>query len=150
MDVILKKDIPNLGEQNDLVSVKDGYARNYLIPKKLAIIATASIKKAHEEIIKQRAHKEEKIRQEAEALVEKIKDIKLTIAAKTSSKGKIFGSINNIQIAEELKKEGHEIERKNISIKEEPIKNVGSYTAHIKLYRDITVDVPFEVVTESE
>jgi large subunit ribosomal protein L9 len=150
MDVILKTNITNLGEQNDLVSVKDGYARNFLIPKKLAVIATASVKKAHEEIVKQRAHKEEKIRKEADELVEKIKDVKLSIPAKTSSKGKIFGSVNNIQIAEALKKEGHEIERKNITIKEEPIKEVGNYTAHVKVYRDITVDVPFEVFTEKE
>jgi len=150
MDVILKTNIPNLGEQNDLVSVKDGYARNFLIPKKLAVIATASVKKAHEEIVKQRAHKEEKIRKEADELVEKIKDVKLSIPAKTSSKGKIFGSVNNIQIAEALKKEGHEVERKNITIKEEPIKEVGNYTAHVKVYRDITVDVPFEVFTEEE
>ncbi len=150
MDVILKTNIPNLGEPNDLVSVKDGYARNFLIPKKLAVIATASVKKAHEEIVKQRAHKEEKIRKEADELVEKIKDVKLSIPAKTSSKGKIFGSVNNIQIAEALKKEGHEIERKNITIKEEPIKEVGNYTAHVKVYRDITVDVPFEVFTEKE
>ncbi len=150
MDVILKTNITNLGEQNDLVSVKDGYARNFLIPKKLAVIATASVKKAHEEIVKQRAHKEEKIRKEADELVEKIKDVKLSIPAKTSSKGKIFGSVNNIQIAEALKKEGHEVERKNITIKEEPIKEVGNYTAHVKVYRDITVDVPFEVFTEKE
>ncbi len=150
MDVILKTNIPNLGEQNDLVSVKDGYARNYLIPKKLATIATASVKKAHDEIVKQRAHKEEKLRKEAEGIVDKIKDIKLTIAAKTSTKGKIFGSVNNIQIAEALKKEGHEIERKNIKIKEEPIKEIGNYTAQVKIYRDISADVAFEVVTEKE
>ncbi len=148
MDIILKQDIPNLGYKNDIVSVKKGYARNYLIPKGLAINATASAKKMHEENIRQRAHKEEKIRKEAEEMVEKLKDVSLTIGAKTSSKGKIFGSVNTIQIAEALKEKGFDIERKNIKIKEDMIKEIGKYNAVVRLHKEITVDVPFEIVSE--
>lgn len=148
MEVILKQDVSNLGLKDDLVAVKDGYARNFLIPKNMAIIASTSAKKMHAETVKQRQHKEQKLRDEAEALKEKLQDVKLTIGAKTSTKGKIFGSVNNIQIAEALKKDGHEIDRKNIKIKDDQIKEVGSYAATIKLYRDITVDVNFEVVAE--
>jgi large subunit ribosomal protein L9 len=148
MDVILKQDIQNLGYKNDVVSVKKGYARNYLIPQGLAINATPSAKKIHEENIKQRAHKEEKIREEAEAMVEKLKDISLTIGAKTSSKGKIFGSVNTIQIAEALKEKGYDIERKNIKIKDDLIKEIGKYTATIRLHKEVSVDIPFEIVSE--
>ena len=148
MDIILKQDIPNLGYKNDIVSVKKGYARNYLIPQGLAINATASAKKMHEENIRQRAHKEEKIRKEAEAMVEKLKDVSLTIGAKTSSKGKIFGSVNTIQIAEALKEKGYDIERKNIKIKEDMIKEIGKYNATIRLHKEVTVDIPFEIVSE--
>jgi large subunit ribosomal protein L9 len=148
MDVILKQDIQNLGYKNDVVSVKKGYARNYLIPQGLAINATPSAKKIHEENIKQRAHKEEKIREEAEAMVEKLQDISLTIGAKTSSKGKIFGSVNTIQIAEALKEKGYDIERKNIKIKDDLIKEIGKYTATIRLHKEVSVDIPFEIVSE--
>jgi large subunit ribosomal protein L9 len=148
MDIILKEDIPSLGHKDDIITVKDGYARNYLIPKGLAINATASVKKMHAEILKQRAHKEEQIRQEAESQAEKMKDIKLTIGAKTSTKGKIFGSVNTIQIAESLKAEGFEIERKNITIKEDLIKEIGSYTATVKLHKQVSVEIPFEIVAE--
>jgi large subunit ribosomal protein L9 len=148
MDIILKEDITNLGHKDDIVTVKDGYARNYLIPKGLAVNATASVKKMHEEIIRQRAHKEEKLREEAEKTAKKLEDVSLTIGAKTSTKGKIFGSVNTIQIAESLSEKGFDIDRKNITIKEELIKEVGSYTAQVKLYKDVVVDVPFEIVAE--
>lgn len=148
MEIILKQDIPNLGYKNDIVTVKTGYARNYLIPKGMAVNATASAKKIHEENIRQRAHKEEKIRQEAEAMVEKLKDISLTIGAKTSSKGKIFGSVNTIQIAEALKEKGYDIDRKNIKIKEDMIKEVGKYTATVRLHKEVSVEIPFEIVSE--
>ena len=148
MNIILKQDIPSLGHKDDIITVKDGYARNYLIPKGMAINATASVRKMHEEILKQRSHKEEQIKQEAEALAEKMKDLKLTIGAKTSTKGKIFGSVNTIQIAESLKDEGFVIDRKNITIKEELIKEVGSYTTEIKLHKEIKVEIPFEIVAE--
>jgi large subunit ribosomal protein L9 len=148
MEIILKQDIPNLGSKDDIITVKDGYARNFLIPKGMAVNATASVRKMHEEILRQRAHKEEQIRLEAERLAEKMKDIKLTIGAKTSTKGKIFGSVNTIQLAEALKDEGFEIDRKNITIKEELIKEVGSYTATIKLHKEVQVEIPFEIFAE--
>ena len=148
MDIILKEDIPSLGHKDDIITVKDGYARNYLIPKGLAINATPSVKKMHEEILRQRAHKEEQVKVEAEALAEKMKDLKLTIGAKTSTKGKIFGSVNTIQLSESLKEEGFEIDRKNITIKEELIKEVGSYTANVKLHKEVMVEIPFEIIAE--
>ena len=148
MDIILKQDIPSLGNKDDIITVKNGYARNYLIPKGLAVNATASVKKMHQEILKQRSHKEEQIKQEAEAIAEKMKDIKLTIGAKTSTKGKIFGSVNTIQLAESLKEEGFEIDRKDITIKEDLIKEVGSYTADIKLHKEVIVEIPFEIIAE--
>ena len=148
MDIILKEDIASLGNKDDIVTVRDGYARNYLIPKGLAVNATAPVKKMHTEILKQRAHKEEQIRLEAEGVAEKMKDIKLTIGAKTSTKGKIFGSVNTIQLAESLKAEGFEIDRKNITIKEDLIKEVGSYTATVKLHKQVSIEIPFEIVAE--
>jgi large subunit ribosomal protein L9 len=148
MDVILKQDIPNLGHKDDIITVKNGYALNYLIPKGLALNATPSLRKMHEEVLRQRAHKEEKVRQEALEIAEKIKVLKLTIGAKTSTKGKIFGSVNTIQISEALKNEGFTIDRKDITIKEELIKEIGNYTATIRLHRDVTVEIPFEIVAE--
>jgi large subunit ribosomal protein L9 len=148
MDIILKQDMPGLGHKDDIVTVKDGYARNYLIPKGYAVNATASVRKMHQEILNQRAHKEEQIKLEAEAVAEKMKDLKLTIGAKTSTKGKIFGSVNTIQISESLKEEGFEIDRKDITIKEELIKEVGSYTASVKLHKEVKVEIPFEIIAE--
>ena len=118
MEVILRHDIPNLGYKDDIVHVKNGYALNYLIPKGLAISATPSARKAHNEILRQKAHKEEKVREEAQELADKLKDVTLKIGAKTSTKGKIFGSVNAIQISEALKAKGFEIDRKMISFKE--------------------------------
>ena len=148
MDIILRQDIPSLGHKDDIVTVKDGYARNYLIPRGMAINATPSVKKMHGEILKQRSHKEEQVREEARAIAEKMKVLKLTIGAKTSTKGKIFGSVNTIQIAESLQQEGFEIDRKDISIKEELIKEIGSYTATVKLHRDVSVEIPFDIIAE--
>ena len=149
MEIILKQDIENLGNKGDIVTVKNGYATNYLIPQGYAIIATASAKKMHAENMKQRAHKEEKIRQEAIELSKKLEGVLVTVGAKTSSTGKIFGSINNIQIAEALASKGHEIDRKQITILgEDTIKEVGSYEAAIKLHRDVKVTIKFEVVAE--
>jgi large subunit ribosomal protein L9 len=148
MEVILKQDIPNLGYKDDIIKVKNGYAVNYLIPKGLAVNATVPAKKAHAEIIKQRAHKEAKIRQEAEALSEKLKAVSLSIGAKTSTKGKIFGSVNSIQISEALKEKGFDIDRKNITFKEDLIKEVGNYHAKIRLHKEVQVEIPFEIVAE--
>jgi len=148
MDVILKQDVPNLGHVNDIVTVKNGYGRNFLIPQGIAVLATPSVLKMHAENQKQRAHKEEKIRAEARDLAARLEGTKLTIGAKTSSKGKIFGSVNTIQIAESINQLGFEIDRKQISIKEELIKDVGTYTATVKLHKEVKVDIDFEIVSE--
>lgn len=148
MEIILKEDMPALGHKNDIVTVRDGYGRNYLIPKGYAIQATPSALKIHAENQRQRAHKEEKIKKEAESLAAKLEGISLTLGAKTSSAGKIFGSVNNIQIAEALAEEGFEIDRKMIVLADELIKNVGKYKATIKLHREVSVDIDFEVVSE--
>ncbi|HOK25042.1 MAG TPA: 50S ribosomal protein L9 [Bacteroidales bacterium] len=147
MEVILLQDVPQLGHKDEIVKVKDGYGRNYLIPKGMAIAATPSAKKVHAENLKQRAHKEEKIRLEAQALAEKLQGINLVIGAKTSSTGKIFGSVNAIQIAEALKEKGFEIDRKNIMLTADQIKEVGKYKATIKLHRDVKAEIEFEVVS---
>jgi large subunit ribosomal protein L9 len=148
MEIILKQDIQNLGYKDDIITVKDGYARNYLIPNGFAINATASAKKVHAENLKQRAHKEEQIKNEAQAVAEKLEGVSLSIGAKASSKGKIFGSVNTIQLAEALKEKGFDIERKMISIKEELIKEVGKYTAKVRLHKEVQIEVPFEIVAE--
>ena len=148
MNVILKQDMPNLGHKDDIIAVKDGYARNYLIPKGFAINATAQNKKVHEEILRQRAHKEAQLKEAAMQLAEELKKVSLTIGAKTSTKGKIFGSVNTIQIAEALIGKGFEVERKNISIKDDLIKEIGSYSATVKLHKEVLVDIPFEIVSE--
>jgi large subunit ribosomal protein L9 len=147
MEVILKEDIVSLGYKDDVVTVKDGYGRNFLIPQKKAILATPSAKKMLAEDLKQRTHKLEKIKKEAEELAAKLKDVKLTIGAKTSSTGTIFGSVGNIQVAEALEKAGYNVDRKAIVIKE-PIKEVGSYKATLKLHKEVSVEIPFEVVSE--
>ncbi len=148
MEIILKQDVENLGHKNDIVTVKDGYANNYLIPKGMAITATPSARKMYEEIARQRAHKEQQEKEKAEELAKKLEGLNLVIGAKTSSKGKIFGSVNTLQIAEELKQQGIEVDRKNIEIKDEPIKEVGTYTATVKLHRDVSEDITFEVKGE--
>ena len=127
MNVILQQDMSNLGHKDDIVAVKDGYARNYLIPKGYAINATEQAKKVHAEILRQRSHKEEQLKEAALKMAEEMKDVSLTIGAKTSTKGKIFGSVNTIQISEALTEKGFEVERKNISIKDDLIKEIGKY-----------------------
>lgn len=148
MNIILKQDMPNLGHKDDIIAVKNGYARNYLIPKGYAINATAQAKKVHAEILRQRAHKEEQLKEAALKMAEELKKVSLTIGAKTSTKGKIFGSVNTIQIAEALTGKGFKVERKSISIKDDLIKEVGSYSATVKLHKEVLVDIPFEIVSE--
>ena len=148
MEIILKQDISNLGFKDDVIQVKSGYGRNYLIPKGYAILATDSSKKVHAENLKQRAHKEEKIKEEATLVAEKINSLSLKIGAKASSKGKIFGSVNTIQLSEALAKEGVEVDRKKIVVKSDAIKEVGEYTAIAKLHREVTAEIKFEVVAE--
>ena len=149
MEVILKEDVANLGYKDDIVHVKDGYGRNFLIPQGKAVIASESARKVLAEVLKQRAHKIAKIKEEAQALAEKMKGVSLTIGAKTSSTGTIFGSVTNIQIAEELAKLGFEIDRKIIRIKEDAVKEVGSYNATVRLHKEVSVEIPFEVVSEA-
>ena len=146
MQIILLTDIANLGHKDDIINVKPGYGRNYLIPQGYAILATESAKKTVAENTKPRAHKEAKLRAEAQELAAKLEALKLTIGAKTSSTGKIFGSVNSIMIAEALQAQGYEIDRKKIMLKD--IKEVGTYSAVIKLHRDVKVNVEFEVVSE--
>ena len=142
MELILKEDVVNLGYKNDIVTVKSGYGRNYLIPTGKAVIASPAAKKMLAEELKQRAHKLEKIKKDAEAVAESLK-----IATKVSATGAIYGSVNNIQIAEELAKLGHNIDRKIIVVKD-TVKEVGQYKAIIKLHKEVSVEIPFEVVAE--
>lgn len=148
MEIILKQDVQNLGNKDEIVKVKNGYARNYLIPQGLAITATESAKKILAENTKQRAHKEAKIKADAEVIANKLEGVKLTIGAKTSSTGKIFGSVNTIQIAQALSEKGFEIDRRIISIQDDQVKEVGNYTAEIKLHREVKVKIDFEVIAE--
>ncbi len=147
MEIILKEDVANLGYKDDIVTVKPGYGRNYLIPTGKAIYATSSAKKVLAEELKQRAHKLEKIKKDAEAVAESLKDVSLKIATKVSATGSIYGSVGNLQIAEELAKLGHNIDRKLIVVKEQ-VKEVGSYMALVKLHKEVSVEIPFEVVAE--
>jgi large subunit ribosomal protein L9 len=148
MEIILLQDVPKLGQKDDLVKVKNGYGRNFLIPNGLAIAASGSAKKVHAENLRQKAHKEEKIKIEAQSIAEKLSAVKLVVGAKTSTSGKIFGSVNTIQIAESLKEKGFDIDRKNISLPEDQIKEVGSYKAVIKLHREVKVEIDFEIIAE--
>ncbi|MFA5325038.1 MAG: 50S ribosomal protein L9 [Bacteroidales bacterium] len=149
MEIILKQDVQNLGHKDDVITVKNGYAANYLIPQGYAIMATSSAKKIHAENLRQRAHKEAKIREEAIALAAKLEGLTVKVITKVSTTGKIFGSINNIQIADVLASMGHEIDRKNITIiGEDNVKEVGIYEAVVKCYRDIKANIKIEVVGE--
>ena len=148
MEIILKEDVANVGYKDDIVNVKSGYGRNFLIPQGKAVIASDSAKKVLAENLKQRAHKLEKIKQNAMDLAAKLEGTTLTIGAKTSSSGTIFGSVTNIQIAEELVKKGFEVDRKIIYIKDS-VKEIGSYKAQVRLHKEVTVEIPFEVVSEN-
>lgn len=148
MEVILKKNIDKLGYKDDVVTVKPGYGRNFLIPQGYATLATPSAKKAHEEMLKQRAHKESKIVAEAEAVAAKLVETNVSISTKVGENGKIFGSVNTVQLAEALKKAGFDIDRKSLKIKDEPIKEVGSYEAEANLHKGVKPVFKFEVVGE--
>jgi large subunit ribosomal protein L9 len=148
MEIILLQDVHKLGQKDDLVHVKNGYGRNFLIPRGFAVAATPSARKMHSENLKQKAHKEEKIKAEAQELAAKMAGLKIVVGAKTSTSGKIFGSVNTIQIAEALKEKGFDIDRKSISLPEDQIKEVGNYKAVIKLHREVKVEVDFEIIAE--
>ncbi|MBD5187297.1 MAG: 50S ribosomal protein L9 [Bacteroidales bacterium] len=147
MKIILKENVADLGYKDDVVEVKDGYGRNYLIPQGKAVLATPASLKQLAEDQRQRAHKIAQIKAEAEAAAKAIEGLKLTIGAKTSSTGTVFGSVNSIQIAEALEKLGHNVDRKIIFIKQ-PVKEVGTYVATVKFHKEVAVDIEFEVVAE--
>ncbi len=148
MEVILKSNIEKLGAKDEIVNVKPGYARNFLIPRGYALPATDSSKKMLAENLKQRAHKETKILDEAQSIAEKLGALEIKIGAKASETGKIFGSVNTIQLSEALTKAGFNIDRKSISISDEHIKTLGAYEAKVKLHKEVSAVVKFEVVAE--
>ncbi len=147
MEVILKQDIKNLGEKDDVVKVKPGYGRNFLIPQGFATLATVSARKVLAENLKQAQFKQEKIRKDADAIAAKLEGVTLTIGAKAGETGKIFGAINTIQVADALKKEGFDVDRRRITFETEP-KFVGDYVANLNLHKEVKVKVPFTVVAE--
>jgi len=148
MEIILKQDVEHLGYANDVVKVKEGYARNFLLPRGLAISAMPSEKKQLAETLKQRAHKEAKIKDEAIKIADGLENKTLKIGAKAGEAGKIFGSVNTIQIADAIRALGFEVDRKNIKLKGEAIKNLGKYEAEVVFHRDVIRTIPFDVVEE--
>lgn len=147
MKLILKQDVQGLGYKDDVVEVKDGYGRNYLIPQGIGVIASPAALKVLAENQRQRAHKLAKIKADAEALAAQLEGVALTIGAKAAANGTIFGSVNSIQIADALEALGHKIDRKIIEIKD-TVKEVGKYNAKLHLHKEVTVEIPFEVVAE--
>ncbi len=150
MELILKEDIQDLGFKDDVVTVKNGYGRNYLIPKGMAALATPSAKKVLAENLKQRAHKEKEVIDQANKTAESLKQLEIRIPAKVGAGDKLFGSVTNIDLTAALDKAGHEIDRKFVSIKGGSIKRVGPYEAEIRLHREVIVDFAFEVVAENK
>ncbi len=148
MEVILKKNVDKLGYANEIVNVKPGYGRNFLIPQGYSSLATASAKRAHEEMMKQKAHKENKLEIEAQEIASKLADVTVSIVTKAGENGKIFGSVNTLQLAEALRKEGFDIDRKSLKIKDEPIKEIGTFEAEANLFRGVKQAFKFEVVSE--
>ncbi len=148
MEVILKQDVEHLGFANDVVKVKDGYARNFLLPRRLAVSATPSERKQLNETLKQRAHKETKLRDEADKNAAKLIDQTIKIGAKVGEKGRIFGSVNTIMLSDAFKQLGIEVDRKYIKLKGEAIKTIGTYEAEVTFHRDVVKTIPFEVVEE--
>jgi large subunit ribosomal protein L9 len=148
MKIILKENIENVGFKDEIVEVKNGYGRNYLIPKGMANLATKSAVKVLEENLRQRAGKDQKIKDAALKTAETLKELVVEVTAKSGEKGKIFGSVNTIQIAEAVEKLGHEIDRKYIKIRGEQIKNLGNYEADVRLHKDVSAVIKFEVVGE--
>lgn len=150
MELILKKDVENLGFIDDLVTVKNGYGRNYLIPNGHAVLATPSAKKVLAENLKQRAHKEQKVIDDAKKEAEKLNDLEIKIAAKTGDGDKLFGSVTNGDLAEHLAKAGVSLDKKYISIAGNAVKRLGNYEATIRFHRDVVATLPFDVVAESK
>ncbi|NND63445.1 MAG: 50S ribosomal protein L9 [Flavobacteriaceae bacterium] len=150
MELILKKDVENLGFTDDLVKVKNGYGRNFLIPQGFAVLATPSAKKVLAETLKQRAFKEKKVIEDAQAEAEKLNNLEIKITAKAGEGDKLFGSVNNANLAEALEKEGIELEKKFITIAGGTIKRTGKYDAKIRFHRDVVADFSFDVVAEAK
>ncbi len=150
MELILKKDVEGLGFKDDIVTVKNGYGRNYLIPQGVAKLATPSAKKVLAENIRQRAFKEKKLIEDANTTAEALKALEIKIPAKVGSGEKLFGSVNNINLAEALEKEGFEIDKKYISVVGGNVKRIGRYSAVIRLHREVTADVEFEVIPQAQ
>jgi large subunit ribosomal protein L9 len=148
MEVILLKNVDKLGYTNEVVTVKPGYGRNFLIPQGYAVLATVSAKKAHAEVMRQKSHKESKMLAEAQDLAAKLAEVSISIVTKAGENGKIYGSINTIQLAEALKAAGHDIDRKSLKIKDEPIREVGSYEAEANIYKGVKQIIKFSVVAE--
>ena len=150
MELILKKDVANLGFQDDLVSVKNGYGRNFLIPRGYAVLATGSAKKVLAENLKQRGFKEANIVKEATKVADAIKALEIKIAAKTGDGDKLFGSVSNIDVAQAIAKAGSEIDKKFITISGGLVKRLGKYNAKVRIHRDVIFDLPFDVVAEKK
>ena len=150
MELILRQDVEGLGFKDDIVTVKNGYGRNYLIPQGYASLATASAKKVLEENLKQRAFKEKKMVDDANAIAETLKSLEIKIAAKVGTGDKLFGSVNNIDVADALNKEGQDIDKKYISVAGGNVKRLGKYNAVVRLHREVSVDLPFEVVAQAK
>ena len=148
MELILKQDVEGLGFKDDVVTVKNGYGRNFLIPSGQAVLATTSAKKVRTENLKQRAFKEKKIIEDAQKVAENIKDLELKITAKVGSGDKLFGSVNNVDVAAALDKAGQSIEKKFITVTGGNVKRLGKYNAQIRLHRDVNVELPFEIIAE--
>ncbi len=148
MEVILKKDVDNLGYENEIVKVKNGYARNYLLPQGMAILATETNRKVLAEVQRQKSFKEQKLRKDAETTQKLLEKLELRIGAKAGTSGKIFGSVNSIQITEALNEKGFNVDRKKVDVDGDNIKELGNYVAKVQLYRDIKAEVKFEVYAE--
>ncbi len=150
MELILRQDVENLGFKDDIVTVKNGYGRNYLIPQGYAVLATSSAKKVLAENLKQRAFKEAKLVEDATKLAETIKGLEIKIASKVGTGDKLFGSVNNANVAEAIAKSGTEVDKKFIKVVGGSVKRLGKYNASVRLHRDVIVDITFEVIPERQ
>ena len=146
MEVLLKKDIDRLGNKDEIVTVKNGFGRNYLIPKGIAVLATESVKKMHAETLKQRAHKDNQLKEEASKIYEKMAKKTFLVPVKVGENGKIFGSITNIQLADSLEKAGFKIERKNITLPSGNLKSIGKFEAEVVLHKEVKGKISFEII----
>jgi len=150
MELILKQDVANLGFKDDVVTVKNGYGRNFLIPQGYGILATSSAKKVLAEVLKQRAFKEDKIIKEAQAIADAIKVLEIKIPAKVGTGDKLFGSVSNADVAEAIVKAGNEIDKKFITVSGGLVKRLGKYNAKIRLHREVIIELPFDVIAEKK